>query len=80
MLFNQPAMVLVRQLVVVAFVIFVTFVVFYMSFAVAKNIATALVSSGLDYCNSQRVQYYSARVVTQFPRFSRSLSLLISLH
>ena len=62
-----------------------------MSFAVAKNIATALVSSRLDYCNSlyyialedilklQCVQNYLARVATQSPHFSHSV-LLKSLH
>ena len=60
----------------------------YMYFAVAKTIATALVSSRLDYCNSlyhnialedflkfQRMQNCLARVVTRSPRFSHSLSL-----
>ena len=65
----------------------------YMSLFVAKTIATALVSSRLDYCNSllhniaikditklQRVQNCLARVVTRSPRFSRSVPLLKSLH
>ena len=65
----------------------------YMSLSVAKTIATALVSSRLDYCNSllhnvaikditklQRVQNCLARVVTRSPRLSRSLPLLKSLH
>ena len=61
--------------------------------SVAKTIATALVSSRLDYCNSllyntankdiarlQRVQNCLARVVTRSPRFSSSVPLLKSLH
>jgi len=65
----------------------------YISLSVAKTIATALVSSRLDYCNSllyniagkditklQRVQNCLARVVTRSPRFSRSVPLLKSLH
>ena len=65
----------------------------YMSFAVAKTIATALVSSRLDYCNSlyrniafkgililQCVQNCLTRVITRFPRFSHSVPLLRSLH
>ena len=65
----------------------------YMSLSVAKTIATALVSSRLDYCNSllhniaikdntklQRVQIFLAGVVTRSPRFSRSVPLLKSLH
>ena len=64
----------------------------YMYFAVAKTIASALVSSRFDYCNSlyhnivledtlklQRVQHCLARAVTRPPRFSHSLSLK-SLH
>ena len=64
-----------------------------MSLSVAKTIATALVSSRRDYCNSllrniasrdiaklQRVQNCLARVVTRYPRFSRSVPLLKSLH
>ena len=60
---------------------------------VAKTIATALVSSILDYCNSllhniaikditklQRVQNCLARVVTRSPRFSPSVPFLKSLH
>ena len=54
----------------------------FLSLSVAKTIATALVSSRLDYCNSllyntankdiarlQRVQNCLARVVTRSPRF-----------
>ena len=65
----------------------------FLSPSVAKTIATALVSSILDYCNSllyntankdvaklQRVQNCLARVVTRSPRFSRSVPLLKSLH
>ena len=64
-----------------------------MSFAVAKTIATALVSSRLDYCNSlyhnialkdisklQHVQHCLARVVTLSPHFSHSAPLLKSLN
>ena len=63
-----------------------------MSFAVARTIATALVSSRLDYCTSlchnialkdtlklQRVKHCLARVVTWSPRFSHSVPLLKSL-
>ena len=59
----------------------------------AKLLATALVSSCLDYCNSllygiadvdltrlQRVQNQLARLVTKSPPFTRSLPLLRSLH
>ena len=59
----------------------------------AKLLATALVSSRLDYCNSllygiaaidltrlQRVQNQLARLVTKPPRFTRSIPLLHSLH
>ena len=65
----------------------------YMSLSVTKTIATALVSSSLDYCNSllhniaikditklQHVQIFLARVVARSPRFSRSVPLLKSLH
>ena len=65
----------------------------YISLSVSKSIETAPVSSRLDYCNSllhtiaikditklQRVQNFLARVVTRFPRFSRSVPLLKSLH
>ena len=65
----------------------------FLSLSVAKTIATALVSSRLDYGNSllyntankdiaklQRVQNCLARVVTRSPRFSRSVPLLKSLH
>ena len=65
----------------------------FISLSVAKTIATALVSSRLEYCNSllyntankdiaklQRVQNCFARVVTRSPRFSRSVPLLKSLH
>ena len=64
----------------------------FISLSVAKTIATARVSSRLDYCNSilyntanndiaklQRVQNCLARVVTRSPRFSRSVPLLKSL-
>ena len=59
----------------------------------AKLLATALVSSRLDYCNSllygiadidlsrlQRVQNQLARMVTKSPPFTRSIPLLRSLH
>ena len=65
----------------------------YMYFAVAKNIATALASTRLDYCNSlyydialkdilkrQRVQNCLARVVIRSPRFFNSVPLFKSLH
>ena len=65
----------------------------FISLSVAKSIATALVSSRLDYYNSllyntankdiaelQRVQLFLARVVTHSPRLSRSVPLLKSLH
>ena len=61
----------------------------FISLSVAKSIATALVSSRLDYYNSllyntankdiaelQRVQLFLARVVTHSPRLSRSVPLL----
>ena len=61
--------------------------------ALTKQIAVALVTSKLDYCNSllheipakdlhklQRVQNCLERVVTKAPRFSRSIPLLKSLH
>ena len=64
-----------------------------MSFAVTKTIATALVSSRLDYCNSlyrnialkdiwklQYMQNCLARVITRSPHISHSLPLLKSLH
>ena len=64
----------------------------FLSLSVAKTIATALVSSRLDYCNSllyntankdiaklRRVQNYLASVVTR-SRFTRSVPLLRSLH
>ena len=87
-----------HKLVVAAFIIFVTFVIFisilyYMYFAVSKTVASVLVNSRLDYCNSlyhnialkdilklQRVQNSLARAVTRSPRFSHSLPLLKSLH
>ena len=59
----------------------------------AKQIAVALVSIKLDYCNSlfdnmpekdiarlQRVQNCLARVVAKAPRFSRSVPILKRLH
>ena len=65
----------------------------FISLSVAKTTATALVSNILDYCNSllyntankdiatlQCVQNCLARVVTRFPRFSRSVPLLQLLH
>ena len=58
----------------------------YKSISIAKTISTALISSGLDSCNSllnnigkrdlaklQRVQHCLARVVLRAPRFSPSL-------
>ena len=64
-----------------------------MSSDTAKQIAVALVSSKLDYCNSlfhnmsekdiaksQRVQKCLARVVTKAPRFSCSVPILKQLH
>ena len=64
-----------------------------LSLDLAKQIAVALVSSKLDYCNSlfhnmpekdiarlQRVQNCLARVVTKAPRFSRSILILKRLH
>ena len=64
-----------------------------LSLDLAKQIAVALVSSKLDYCNSlfhimpekdiarlQRVQNCLARVVTKAPRFSRSFPILKRLH
>ena len=60
----------------------------FISLSAAKTIATALVSSRLDYCNCllyntaklQRVQNCLAKVVTRSPRFSLSVPLLKSLH
>ena len=65
----------------------------FISLSVAKTIATALVSSKLDYCHFllyntankdiatlQHVQNCLTRVVTRSPRFSRSVPLLKSLH
>ena len=63
----------------------------FISLSVAKAIATALITTRLDYCNSlhtanknitklQRVKTCLARVVTRSPRFSRSVPLLKSLH
>ena len=59
----------------------------------AKLLATALVSSRLDYCNSlfygiadidltriQRVQNQLTRLVTKSPPFTRNIPLLRSLH
>ena len=64
-----------------------------LSLDLAKQIAVALVSSRLDYCNSlfhnmpekdiarlQRVQNCLARVVTNAPQFSRSVPILKRLH
>ena len=64
-----------------------------LSLDLAKQIAVALVSSKLDYCNSlfhnmqekdiatfQRVRNCLARVVTKAPRFSRSVPVLKQLH
>ena len=64
-----------------------------LSLDIAKQIAVALVSSKLDYCNSlfhnmpekdiarlQRVQNCLASVVTNAPRFSRSVTILKLLH
>ena len=64
-----------------------------LSLDLAKQIAVALISSKLDYCNSlfhnmpekdiarlQRVQNCLARVVTKAPRFSRSIPILKRLH
>ena len=64
-----------------------------LSLALAKQIAVALVTSKLDYCNSllheipakdlqklERAQNSLARVVTKAPRFGRSVPLLKSLH
>ena len=64
-----------------------------LSLDLAKQIAVALVSSKLDYCNSlfhnmpekeiarlQRVQNCLARVITEAPRFSRSVPILKQLH
>ena len=65
----------------------------YVPLSVAKTIATSLVSSRLEYCNSlchnialkdimklQRVHNCLSRVVTKSPRFSHSTPLLKSLH
>ena len=59
----------------------------------AKLLATALVSSHLDYCNSllygiadidltrlQRAQNQLAHLLTKSPSFTRSIPLLRSLH
>ena len=64
-----------------------------LSLDLAKQIAVALASSKLDYCNSffhnmpekdiakiLRVQNCLARVVTKAPRFSHSVSILKRLH
>ena len=64
-----------------------------LSLDLAKQIAVALVSSKLDYCNSlfhnipekdiarlQRVQNCLARVVTKAPQFSHSVPILKRLH
>ena len=65
----------------------------YISLSVGKTIATALITSRLDYCSSllynipskdilklHCVQNCLARVVTWSPRFSHSVPLLKSLH
>ena len=62
----------------------------FISLSVAKTIATALVSSILDYCNSllyntankdiAKLQNCLARVITRSPLFSSSVPLLKSLH
>jgi len=65
----------------------------YISLLVAKTIATALITSRLDYCNSllyniaskdilelQGVRNCLPRVVTRSPRFSHSVPLLKSPH
>ena len=65
----------------------------YLDLDRAKLLATALVSSRLDYCNSlsygiadtdlpklQCIQNRLARIVTNSPPFIRSVSLLCSLH
>ena len=65
----------------------------YLDLDSAKLLATALVSSRLDHCNSflhgiadmdinklQRVQYRLARLVTKSPPFTHSVPLLRSLH
>ena len=65
----------------------------FLSLSIAKTVATALVSSRLDYYNSllyntankdivrlQRVHKCLARVVTRSPSFSSSVPLLKSLH
>ena len=65
----------------------------YISFSVYKTIATALVSSGLEYCNTllyitansdtanlQHVQHFFARVVTRSLRFSHPVPLRKSVH
>ena len=65
----------------------------YMSLSVAQTIATALITSRLDYCNSllyniaskdilklQCAQNCLARVVRRSPRFPNSVPLLESLH
>ena len=66
---------------------------FYLDLDSAKVLATALVSSHLDYCNSllfgivvtdltnlQRVQNRLVRIVTKSPPFTRSAALLHLLH
>ena len=65
----------------------------YLDLDSAKSLATALVSSSLDYCNSllhciadmnvtklQWVQNRLARIVTKSPPFTHNLPLLHSLH
>ena len=65
----------------------------YISLSVAKTIATALITSRLDYCNYllyniasndilklQYVQNCLAEIATRSPRFFHSVLLLKSLH
>ena len=81
--------------IVAAFIIFVSVAVFgaVFLFQSPKTIATALITSRLDYCNSllyniaskdilklQGVQTCLTRIVTWSPQFSHSIPLLKSLH
>jgi len=81
--------------IVAAFIIFVSVAVFgaVFLFQSPKTIATALITSRLDYCNPllyniaykdivklQCVQNCLARFVARSPRFSHSVPLLKSLH